>query len=160
MSSPKAFWLLLVLWTLSLGCFVMGMYWPIMATKTSVSFLVLDYESLRIIDTVVLFWKSQDYSLALIIFVFAILLPSLKYADLLGRIVPSWQKLLLRIPHLPDKWSMLDVFLVALVIINFKISTSFISVEVGPGVTWFAASIVFRMVLTYLSDTSTVAQSS
>jgi uncharacterized paraquat-inducible protein A len=153
MSSAKTFWLPITLWLLSLGCFALGMYWPIMATKTSVSFLVLDYQSMRIVDTVMLFWESSDYFLALLIFVFAMLLPLLKYADLLGRIVPSVRKVLRQVPHLPDKWSMLDVFLVAVLIVNFKVSTSFISVEVGPGVTWFAASIVFRMALGHLLDT-------
>jgi len=153
MSHVKAYFLPLMLWVASLCCFVLGMYWPIMSTKTSVSFLVLDYQSMRIVDTVILFWESSDYFLALLIFVFAMLLPLLKYADLLGRIVPSVRKVLRQVPHLPDKWSMLDVFLVAVLIVNFKVSTSFISVEVGPGVTWFAASIVFRMALGHLLDT-------
>jgi uncharacterized paraquat-inducible protein A len=153
MSNVKNFWLPITLWLLSLCCFALGMYWPIMATRTSVSFVVLDYQSMRIVDTVILFWESSDYFLALLIFVFAMLLPLLKYADLLGRIVPSVRKVLRQVPHLPDKWSMLDVFLVAVLIVNFKVSTSFISVEVGPGVTWFAASIVFRMGLGHLLDT-------
>lgn len=142
----------LVLWLLSVATYTVGMLLPIMGTRTAVSILVLDFQALRVIDTIRLFWLSADYFLATLILMFTMVLPLLKYMDLLGRVVQGQFAWMQRSPHLPDKWSMLDVFLVAVLLINFKMSTSFISVHLMPGVYWLAVSILVRMVLTHLLD--------
>lgn len=148
----------LTLWLLSLIAYALGMLLPIIGTKTAVSIIVLDFQALRVYDTVKLFWLSREYLLAIIILMFTMVLPVLKYIDLLGRAVQGHLAWMQHIPHLPDKWSMLDVFLVAVLLINFKVSTSFISVHLMPGVYWLALSILVRMALTHLLDTANKAR--
>lgn len=147
-----------LLWLLSVITYSLGILLPIMGTKTSVSILVLDYQALRVFDTIQLFWESRDYFLATLILMFTIVFPLFKYVDLLGRVFQGSLGWMRYVPHLPDKWSMLDVFLVAVLLINFKMSTSFISVHLMPGVYWLGASILVRMALSHLLDTVPVGK--
>lgn len=47
-----------------------------------------------------------------------------------------------------DKWSMIEVFILALIVIGIKSGTNFVSVSMKSGAYFLAASVIIRMVLT------------
>ncbi len=136
-----------ILLTLSVLFFTLGLYYPILATKQQVFGLSLRYREVRLFDSVKMFYESKDYFLSSIIFLFTIVLPVIKFLDLFNRIlmfIPIPKK----INHLLyklDKWSMLDVFLVALLLLNFKMNSNIIVMKLMNGTTFIALSIIFRM---------------
>lgn len=133
------------LWVGAVVTYMLGMYFPIMATKNQFSVFVLSYQELRLFDTVILFWRAREYFLSIVILAFTVFLPTVKYFDLLIKIYPRSNTAGFRYFHFPDKWSMLDVFFVAVLLVNFKLNSSFIVVELEAGVTYLAVSILLRM---------------
>lgn len=130
--------------------FILGLVYPILATKHQILGVVLKYQEVKLFDSVKMFYEHNDYLLATIIFMFTIFLPILKFIDIGNRIFPTFStsKQTNYILHLLDKWSMLDVFLVALLLLNFKMDSSIIVMKLKIGTSFIALSIVFRMITT------------
>ena len=132
--------------------YIMGLVYPIIFSKTSILGFTLEEEYMRLTDSIKFFWEQEDIFLAMVILVFTIVFPIVKYLDLSVRLVaPNLlpRKLVTILKDL-DKWSMLDVFLVALLILNFKFDTSMVKMELEVGTTFIALSVVLRMVASYL----------
>ena len=139
---------------ISMTLFVLGLIYPILATKQQVFGIVLKYKEVRLLDSIRMFYESNDYSLAVIIFLFTIVLPILKFIELINRIhtyifIP---KKINHFLHLIDKWSMLDVFLVALLLLNFKMDSNIIVMKLKIGTTFIALSVLIRMLSSNLID--------
>lgn len=133
---------------------MLGLIYPILATKKQVFGLVLKHQELRLFDSVKMFYESNDYLLAIIIFLFTIVLPIMKFFELLNRTftILNVSKKINYLLHLLDKWSMLDVFLVALLLLNFKLDSNFIVMKLKIGTSFIAISIILRMFATMLMD--------
>lgn len=138
--------------TASAVFFIMGLIYPILSSKTSILGLTLEEESLRLTDSIKYFWEEGDVFLAGVILTFTIIFPIVKYLDLSIRLAApnALPKKLVQILKDLDKWSMLDVFLVALLILNFKLDTSMITMKLQVGTSFIALSVVFRMLSSYL----------
>jgi paraquat-inducible protein A len=138
----------------SISFFVLGLTYPILVTKQQVLGITLKYQSVKLFDSVKIFYESNDYLLAGIIFLFTIILPIIKFIELSNRIFTIFDipKNIKNILHLLDKWSMLDVFLVALLLLNFKIDSNIIVMKLKIGTTFIAISIIARMVTTILMN--------
>jgi paraquat-inducible protein A len=134
---------------ISIFFFVLGLTFPIMSTKKSILGIGIDYQEIHLFDSVTMFWEAKEYFLAIIILLFTIVLPVVKYLDVLIRIASSFEipEKLGKFLHAIDKWSMLDVFLVALLILNFKLDSSFIVMKIKIGTTFLTVSIILRMAL-------------
>ena len=150
----KSRYLILLLLLVSVVFFILGLSYPIMSTRKQVLGLVLQYQEIRLFDSVKIFFESREYLLASIIFLFTIVLPVFKYIEIINRSLG-----MVRIPgridrvlHLLDKWSMLDVFLIALLLLNFKMNSTFIVMEIKSGTLYLAISIIMRMATTMLID--------
>jgi paraquat-inducible protein A len=131
----------------SIFFFILGLWYPILSTKQKVLGFVLDYKEVRLFDSVKMFYESNEYFLAIIILVFTILLPIIKFLELLNREfkIIIFTKTISKILHALDKWSMLDVFLVAILLVNFKMDSSIIIMKVKIGTTFIALSVILRM---------------
>ncbi len=131
----------------SISFFVLGLIYPILSTKKQVLGIVLNYQEVKLFDSVKMFYESNDYLLATIIFLFTIILPIIKFFELINRLLSflTFSKKTSRILHLLDKWSMLDVFLVALLLLNFKMDSNIIVMKLKLGTTLIAVSIILRM---------------
>ncbi len=141
-------------YTTSLIFYGLGLYFPILSSRTSILGITIEKKSLRLIDSVEYFYENNDLFLALVILIFTIVFPLLKYVDLALRLFSPKalpQRLVQTLSNL-DKWSMIDVFLVALLILNFKLTTSFISMELKLGTTFIALSVVFRMLASHFIE--------
>jgi paraquat-inducible protein A len=136
---------------LSIECFVLGLVFPILSTKQQVLGIVLKYQEVKILDSVRIFYEEQDYFLAFVIFIFTILFPVVKYIDLTIRFLGKklrYNKICSVLQQL-DKWSMLDVFLVALLLLNFKMNSNIIVMKLNAGTTFIALSVISRMISIY-----------
>jgi uncharacterized paraquat-inducible protein A len=128
--------------------FVLGLTYPIMVAKSSVFGLTLTAKSVYLIDTIKYFLNENEWLMAFVILITTLIFPSIKYVDLTNRIfhvisIPNRVHSILS--HL-DKWSMTEVFIVALVILTVKTSSNFMSMEIRSGITFLTSSIILRMV--------------
>lgn len=136
----------------SVVLFILGLIFPLLATKKELFGLLLDYENIRLLDSVSIFMEEGDIFLGLVILVFTFIFPVLKYMDLGVRLIrysvipPKFSAIL----KFLDRWSMLDVFLVALLLLNAKMDSSIIVMDLKIGTTYLAISIVLRMIASEL----------
>jgi len=137
----------ITLLSLSILFFVLGLWYPILSTKQKVLGIVLDYKEVRLFDSVKLFYENDDYFLSIIILLFTIVLPIIKFFELLNRKYEflKLKKKVSNFLHSIDKWSMLDVFLIAILLVNFKMDSSIIIMQVKIGTTFIAVSVILRM---------------
>ncbi len=94
-------------------------------------------------------WEDKDRALAVIVFLFSFVTPIAKLA-LLGWLWflptrPSLRQRLLEAMEAVGRWSMLDVFAVAILIVANKMQ-----VAAERGIYWFCAAILASMVLATL----------
>ena len=134
-----------LLWAslISLG---FGLYLPIMTLK---KFILLN-ETVSIYSGLVSLLHQGEYILFLVVFIFSVIFPISKLTLLflsryskaikMGKILPLLEIL--------SKWSMLDVFIVALLVIAVK-SNFIIRIKVHTGIYIFAVSIILSMIASY-----------
>jgi len=128
--------------TLSIVFFVLGVYFPLLSTKTRVLGINWSFETITLFDSISIFFKNKEYFLAGVILVFTFILPVLKYIELIIRVSKNKTSKILQ--NL-DKWNMLDVFLVALLILNFQMSSNIIVMDLRIGTTFIALAVIFRI---------------
>jgi paraquat-inducible protein A len=94
-------------------------------------------------------WEQEQYALATILFFFSIVFPLFKLATLaylwFVRLGEHQRQAVLHWLGILGKWSMLDVFVVAILIVLVKLGP-LAKVEPQRGVYWFAAAIFLSMV--------------
>ena len=133
----------LVVLLISIISFSLGVYYPLLSVKYSLFGVGFGKTNTNIFDSVLMFFDSGDYFIASIIFVFTFLLPIYKYAEvlvkrlILGKEIKSTSI---------DKWNMLDVFLVALLLLNFKMNSAIIVMDLEIGTMFIAIAVVTRMI--------------
>ncbi len=98
-------------------------------------------------------WLNGQRGLFLLIFVFSLFIPTLKMLTLWSLMKPvhdvaSWQRRHGALSLL-GKWSMLDVFVVAVLVVTLKVK-AIAAITVHPGLYIFAAGVLGSMVLTQL----------
>lgn len=136
---------------ISLLLLIAGLTLPVMETTT----LVFWQSSYSIIDGIIALWKDGNYILSLVLFVFSILFPSAKLLgqtclwfiqfddDERNRIVHAMRVL--------GKWSMLDVFVVAILVVVTQIG-GLVDATPKLGIYIFGASIFLSMLATMLIE--------
>lgn len=104
-----------------------------------------------IIGGVIQFWQQADYPVAIIIFVASVMIPVLKiiaivclcFATRNGRNPRSMTRLY-RVTEFVGRWSMVDVFVVAILVAVVQLGST-ISIHPGAGALSFAAVVVLTM---------------
>ena len=135
----------LILTLLSLGLFVAGCFAPLFTLS---KFFIFN-------NTVSLFSALQEiltegyYFLFLIIFLFSVLFPLIKlfllfYLQQARKSTQQKHRKLLHWLEVMGKWSMLDVFVVAVMLVAIKLGPM-ANVQVHYGVYLFSASIILMM---------------
>lgn len=132
---------------------------PIMNTTT-----LGQVESHTIAEGVVTFWKAGDYPIALVIFVASIMIPVAKMIAIswlcwfsTGSRKANQRQLtrVYRVTELIGKWSMIDVFVVTLMVALVQMG-SLMSISPGPAAITFAAVVVFTMLSAHALDTRNI----
>ena len=97
-------------------------------------------------------WKDGEHVLAAIVFFFSVVFPIAKLSLLLwiwfGRVDPQQRDATLRWLAALGKWSMLDVFIVAILIVAAKLGPT--SVSARAGIYFFGGAILLSMLATIL----------
>lgn len=137
----------IIILLISIILFSLGVYYPLLSTKYEILRIGFGRQEVNIFDSVSLFYNSGDYFIAFIILLFTFILPIYKYAEVLVK------KLILRkevISTNIDKWNMLDVFLVALLLLNFKMNDAFIVMKLEVGTIFIALAVLTRILSIYI----------
>jgi paraquat-inducible protein A len=130
--------------------FGLGLYYPIMKTKILFGF---QQDSSYLVGTISYFFREQEYFLGVLLLLFSFILPILKFI-LIGLSLMNWtteiQQRLIHWLNSVNKWAMLDVFVVALVIVNIKTGNGLIKTQLEVGTTFFGIAIVCLMLCTQI----------
>jgi paraquat-inducible protein A len=130
----------------SLVFFIAGIFRPF----TSVTKLWLFENQISVFAGLVTLWKASELFLFLILFVFTVVFPFVKINAMLvlwlkpGLGHAQSQQLFKFVAHL-GKWSMLDVFVVAILVLTVK-SGGLASIKVQDGFFLFFASVMLTQV--------------
>lgn len=113
-----------------------------------------------IMSGVIFFMQTGSWGIALIIFVASIVVPIAKLIVLIGLLVsvqrrshwrPAERTRLYRITELVGRWSMLDVFVVTVLVALVRLGY-LTTIEAGSGVVYFAAVVVITMIAAMTFD--------
>jgi paraquat-inducible protein A len=100
-------------------------------------------------------WEQQQYALAIILFFFSIVFPNFKLAALaiiwFIPLADTKRKMALHWLGILGKWSMLDVFVVAILIVLVKLGP-LAKIQPQRGLYWFAAAILLSMITSMYVD--------
>lgn len=108
-------------------------------------------QSSTIISGVIQFWQQEDYPVAVIIFVASVMIPVLKIIAIVCLCFaardgtrPRGMTRLYRVTEFVGRWSMVDVFVVAILVGVVQLGTT-ISIHPGAGAVSFAAVVILTM---------------
>ena len=122
---------------------------PVMTTSS-----LFGAQADTIMSGVVYLWTSGSWALALIVFVASILVPILKIVALAflnfsvqrrSRWQPAQRARLYRLVELIGRWSMLDIFVIAILVALVQLK-ALATISAGPAALAFAAVVVLTMV--------------
>jgi paraquat-inducible protein A len=147
-------WTIIIILLLSIICFGLGLLFPLMQTGYGIGPITLRQEKIYLFTSFSYFFDRGEIFIGLLLLFFTIIFPFLKYIFLFytlsGKIVPpqsglgTWLEII-------NKWSMLDVFVVAVLILNMKFDSDIIISRLESGTTLFAISIVLMMTASFLT---------
>lgn len=138
----------IIVLSLSAFFFVLGMMYPLMQTGYGIGPITLRQEKIYLISSFSYFFNQGEVFIGFILLFFTIIFPVVKYLFLFyvlaGHKLPA-QKSVTTLLEVINKWSMLDVFVVAVLILNMKFSSEIIISRLEAGTSLFAISIVLLM---------------
>lgn len=135
------------LWA-AIAFYIPAMWLPVM----NVTGISGDQNS-TILSGVILFWKMGSYPVAIIIFSASVLIPLIKVLSLIwlglaasGKVKPAPQSLskTYRIVEMLGRWSMVDVFVVAILACLVRLG-SIMTIVPGPAALSFSAVVILTM---------------
>ncbi len=133
----------------ALGLFVAGIFRPF----TEVTKLWLFESRVSVYDGLIILAKAREFFLFLILLVFTVIFPFVKLLSLItlwlkgGLPRDQVVKMYSFVSHM-GKWSMLDVFVVAILVILLK-SGSVASIRVGDGFFLFFSSVMLTQIASH-----------
>jgi paraquat-inducible protein A len=137
-----------LLWLFALSLFILGISLPMFSLE---KFIILK-DSFSLLAGIIQLAKQGEIFLAIVILIFSVLVPLYKFL-LLWKInhrplVPDHQLSLVKNLIVIGKWSMADVFLIAILAATLKLG-GLASVKAHIGLLFFAMSVITSMVLTH-----------
>jgi paraquat-inducible protein A len=131
----------------------MALYVPANALPIMLTSSLFGSQDDTIMSGIVFLWQDGSWYLALIVFVASILVPLAKIIGLVVLLVsvqlgtdwrPEQRARLYRLIESVGRWSMLDIFVVALLVTVVQL-TALASVRAGPAALFFGAVVVLTM---------------
>src|SRR5688572_19090447 len=134
--------------------FAMGFMFPLLQTGYGVGPIRLQSEDIYLSTSFQFFFDKGEFFVGSVLLFFTIIFPVLKYiflfVTLLGKKLPK-QRFLGTALEIINKWSMLDVFVVAVLLLNMKFDSTFIVSDLQAGTTLFELSIVLMMAASFIA---------
>src|SRR6476661_3685956 len=121
---------------------------------------LLTAESNTIMSGILMFWESGSWMIAGLVFIASIVVPLTKLLALTWLLVSVQLKSrrralqrtqLFRLVEFVGRWSMLDIYVVALTVTLVQVGT-LASIQVGPGALAFGAVVVITMLASHTFD--------
>ena len=143
---PRAGWTIVVMLVASLGFFIAGIFLPF----TAVTKLWLFENQISVCHGLVVLWQAGELFLFLILFVFTILFPFVKINSMIllwlwPRLAREQAQSMYHFVSNLGKWSMLDVFVLAILVLTVK-SSGVANIQVGSGFFLFFVSVMFTQI--------------
>lgn len=139
---------ILVLIIVSAALLFIGLNLPVLTVRK-----LWEKNTFSVISGIINLWKGKYYVLSFIIFFFSVIFPVVKLVTLsviwFVRLSDRYRKWLLNGLGLLGKWSMLDVFVTAIIIVSIKLG-ALASAKAEVGIYYFAISILLAMLATNL----------
>lgn len=138
-----------------------GLFTPLLTVTIHKEFeyigdVVLSFESKSLFGSVVKLWESNEIAVALVILLFSILIPLFKTLSLMFVAVvmeSTFAHGIVKFFKWVGKWSMLDVFVVATLLVYLTSSGSDVShAEVQVGLYFFLAYVIVSMLVSLGAD--------
>jgi uncharacterized paraquat-inducible protein A len=118
--------------------------------------VVLSFESKGVIGSILKLWESEDFIVAGVILLFSVIIPMLKTFSLLFVSIFMESKFahtIVRFFKVIGKWSMVDVFVVAVFLVYLTANKSDIShAQVEVGLYFFLAYVIVSMLMSLSAD--------
>ncbi len=158
---PKQGILINLLLLASLTCLIIGITAPLLTLEKMYFF----NNTVSLVSTVQELFHQKEWFLFLVITLFSLCIPIIKITGLVlilnvGYAKGSFFDKALHIIEIIGKWSMLDVFVVALLLVSVKLG-ALAKVDVHYGLYAFATSVLLTMSLSYwiylLSQANSIA---
>jgi len=139
---PRAGGMIVLMLLASLGLLVAGIFLPF----TSVTKLWLFESQVSVYRGLIVLWQAGEIFLFLILFVFTVCFPFVKINTMLAlwlypRLEAEHAQRMFHFVSDLGKWSMLDVFVMAILVLTVK-SSGVASIEVGSGFFLFFVSVM------------------
>ncbi len=139
-----------ILIILSIVLLIIGLTLPILTVRQ-----LWNSNTYSILTGIQNLWQTKYYALAVIIFVFSIIFPIAKLLSLSAvwfiRLKDEQRKGLVLLMEIFGKWSMLDVFVTAIMIVWLKLG-AIASAKAENGIYFFAASVLLTMIVSSLQS--------
>lgn len=141
---------ILILILVSAVFLFIGLNLPILTVRK-----LWEKNTFSILSGILNLWKGKYYFLSAIIFFFSIVFPLIKLTTLFViwsvRLKNEQRKWLLYCLEVLGKWSMLDVFVTAVIIVSIKLG-ALASAKAENGIYYFGISILLAMLATSLQS--------
>lgn len=141
---------ILILIIASAALLFIGLHMPVLTVRK-----LWAKNTFSIISGIMNLWKDKYYFISVIIFFFSVILPIVKLTTLFAiwyvRLRDHQRKWLLSGLGFLGKWSMLDVFVIAIIIVSVKLG-ALASAKAERGIYYFGISILLAMVVTNLQS--------
>jgi len=133
----------------SISCFILGITLPVFSTTKFYIFR----QDVTLIRSILLLFNSGSIFLGIVILSFSIVFPISKYIAIIIILFASNNELTSKINNILKhlgKYSMLDVFIIALIVIVMKLGNGMFSVQIKWGTIIFVFSVLSSIIITSL----------
>lgn len=138
----------------SLLFFGMGFIYPLLRTGYQIGPFTLKKEYIYLGTSFNYFINNNEIFIGIILLLFTIIFPAVKYVFLfatLSGVKFSRHQYISIILEIINKWAMLDVFVVAVLILNMKFDSTIIISRMEKGTTFFAISVILMMIAGFIT---------
>ncbi|MFC2084836.1 paraquat-inducible protein A [Bacteroidota bacterium] len=147
MTPIKSKILIFALLTLSFSFFILGLILPVFQREL----LGFKWDQISLLGGIFELYSSESYFLAIILTLFTVMFPFFKYTVLVilltFRRKETTENLLSLIKNL-GKWSMLDIFVIAILILSIELG-GILKISIREGTIFFSLSVLTAMYLTH-----------
>jgi paraquat-inducible protein A len=138
----------------SLFFFVLGFMYPLLQTGFRIGPFTIKSDYVYIFTSFRYFFDKGEFFIGILLLFFTIIFPVIKYLflflTLFGKKMPGNVVIATGL-EIINKWSMLDVFVVAVLILNMKFDSTIIISKLEIGTTLFAISILLLMTSSFVA---------
>ncbi len=138
----------------SLIFFILGFMYPLLQSGFGIGPFTIKSDYVYISTSFRYFFDKGEVFIGFLLLFFTIIFPIIKYIflflTLLGQKMPRHGAVATAL-EIINKWSMLDVFVVAVLILNMKFDSDIIVSKLEAGTTLFAVSVLLLMTSSFIA---------